>query len=119
MEIYFQLLTGLMIPAIGFAFYQLYVLNARMSGMEVKIEVFWKSAEKGLSELLISPHTPKLDAFLRQFADGNLPKEDLAQFAKLLEETVYPDNGKTVARAMLLGRIRQLLKKGRCAWNEP
>lgn len=87
-------------------------LKERIKGLEVKTDLFWKSIEKNLPNLLHSPHTPEMDKLLEKMISDGLNKTesiDLKNMIKNEFEEGLSENKKIVA-VLLMARLDQIIE---------
>lgn len=84
-------------------------MKERLTKLETKIELFWKTVEKAIPKLLMAPHSPRQDELLQKLSNGKLSKTEACELKGLLEEALKIKNpSKVVAIALLLSRLEQI-----------
>lgn len=55
---------------------------------ETQFDMFWQYWKQEVPKVLMKPHTPEIDAFLKKMQEqsGNLSREDATELVKVLEE---------------------------------
>lgn len=94
-------------------------IEKRMAATDTKIDVlwtFWNELNKKTAQLLISPHTPELDALLRKWVNGeDLSREDLEQILGFLRteerEADIRDGMRRMALAIQISSVQAKLKE--------
>jgi hypothetical protein len=87
-------------------------IQGRLATLEVKTEVFWKSLEKSLPNILHSPHTPEMDKLLEKMRDFGLDKCESIMLKKMIEEEVgigMPEV-KQIGAALIVARLDQIIQ---------
>lgn len=64
----------------------------RLTVLETKIDVFWKSVSFSSAQALHSPHTPQFDRLIELFQQERLDDQQLVEFKRMLREVVDDPN---------------------------
>lgn len=112
--------------------------DKRLLQLETRFNVFWSAIEKELPKVLLRPHTPEIDKYLRKMQHGVLTDDDKREMTRLLREVLDKgvddehdkDNNLKFAYAFLIARFEselaakdrldavqdRLIKKGIWKW---
>lgn len=84
-----SILSGSALLLAGAAFKFAYSMAQRVTSLETKVSLFWALIEKNMSQLLHSPHRPKLDTLLDKNISGEgLTKSEAIQLVSLLQKLI-------------------------------
>ncbi len=88
------------------------LLLDRVTRLETKIEIFWKTMEQTMVNVLHSPHTPEFDKLLETLSNASLNMIQAERLKVLLLDevkTANVGNSRKIAASILLARIEQVI----------
>lgn len=86
----------------------------RLTAIEIKTDLFWKSIENEVIRTLIHPNCERRDTLLIKFKHDDISTEELRELSKDLitvttDTSVNRKSTESMAATLLLGRIAQIL----------
>lgn len=83
-------------------------IQNRLSVIETKVDVWWKSLEENLSDFIHSPHTPYKDSLLEALHDDVITSDQVDILINIMEEELASPlhKHKPVATIILLSRLK-------------
>jgi hypothetical protein len=88
-------------------------LSSRIVSLETKVELFWKVIEMRLPQMLMlkeNPHPQYFNELLRKMQNSKLSLHEMKILKDMLsEENNEDENSLKLAKALLLGRLEQLI----------
>jgi hypothetical protein len=94
---------------------KIHTIELQMNTMDTKFNVFWSVIEKELPKILIRPHTPEIDAYLRKMEKGeSLTEDEKVDLIKRMREVLdkrdeEQDTSLKLGYAFVIARIESEL----------